>query len=46
MTRAERRRLERESKDDINQVLNDEIGLEVGNRSNRVSKEIYGGEYE
>ena len=29
--------------DDINQVLNDEIGLEVGNRSSRVSKEIYGG---
>lgn len=30
--------------DDINQVLNDEIGLKVGNRSSRVSKEIYGGE--
>lgn len=31
------------SLDDINKVLNEEIGLEVGNRSNRVSKEIYGG---
>ena len=29
--------------DDINQVLNDEVGLEVINKSNRVSKEIYGG---
>ena len=29
--------------DDINQALNEEVGLEVGNRSSRVSKEIYGG---
>ena len=29
--------------DDINQVLNDEVGLEVSNKSSGASKEIYGG---